>query len=217
MGSKIEAPLRIKKVKKKLLLLKLSRYFIYLDNLDCDKTILMPMKSSSSILLCAASLLFVSCQGMKLPWAKTADTATQDASNQWAQGGTYQNQYSQPQQQDWSQPQQNWAQQGQPQQNWSSNDGAQAYPAGAAVGGNNAAGNGWDASGSQDWSQASQQAANSSYKPTSSGGGTRYTVRKGDTLYRIASNNGTTVTKLMASNSLSNANMIRIGQTLRIP
>ncbi|MDQ2980568.1 MAG: transglycosylase SLT domain-containing protein, partial [Acidobacteriota bacterium] len=45
----------------------------------------------------------------------------------------------------------------------------------------------------------------------------RYRVRGGDTLYRIAARNGTTVARLMHANDLSSAAEIRPGDRLRIP
>jgi len=45
----------------------------------------------------------------------------------------------------------------------------------------------------------------------------RYKVRGGDTLFRIAKKNGTTVEQLMSANSLSSATEIRPGDTIRIP
>ncbi len=44
-----------------------------------------------------------------------------------------------------------------------------------------------------------------------------YTVRSGDTLYRIALRHGTTVQKLAAANNITNINLIRVGQVLIIP
>ena len=46
---------------------------------------------------------------------------------------------------------------------------------------------------------------------------TTYTVKSGDTLSAIASRNGVTVAALAAANKISNANLIRVGQTLTIP
>ena len=43
-----------------------------------------------------------------------------------------------------------------------------------------------------------------------------YTVKKGDTLYSIATNNNTTVDKLKQLNNLT-SNILTIGQTLKIP
>ena len=44
-----------------------------------------------------------------------------------------------------------------------------------------------------------------------------YTVRSGDTLGSIASRHGTSVSALVQLNQLSNPNLIRIGQVLRVP
>jgi LysM repeat protein len=52
--------------------------------------------------------------------------------------------------------------------------------------------------------------------PAPSTGGT-YTVRAGDTLYRIASQFGTNVVALAAANNISNPNYIWVGQVLTIP
>ncbi len=52
--------------------------------------------------------------------------------------------------------------------------------------------------------------------PDSSNGGTVYTVKAGDTLSKIAKNQGTTVKALRAENNLR-TDMIRVGQKLRIP
>lgn len=43
-----------------------------------------------------------------------------------------------------------------------------------------------------------------------------YTVRAGDTLYSIATRHNTTVSELVRLNNLSNPNLIRVGQVLRI-
>lgn len=47
--------------------------------------------------------------------------------------------------------------------------------------------------------------------------GDTYIVRAGDTLYRIAIRNGTTVATLVALNNLSNPNRIFVGQTINLP
>lgn len=44
-----------------------------------------------------------------------------------------------------------------------------------------------------------------------------YTVRSGDTLYAIARRYGTTVSRLASINSISNINLIRVGQVIRLP
>ena len=51
----------------------------------------------------------------------------------------------------------------------------------------------------------------------SGGASSAYTVRSGDTLGLIASRHDTSVAALVAANSLRNANLIRIGQVLRVP
>ena len=43
-----------------------------------------------------------------------------------------------------------------------------------------------------------------------------YTVARGDTLIRIAFRNGTTVSKIVADNSIRNRNVIRVGQPLKV-
>lgn len=52
-------------------------------------------------------------------------------------------------------------------------------------------------------------------KATSSGSGKYYTVKKGDTLYRIATKHGITVQKLRKLNGMKNDN-IRVGQKLKV-
>ena len=47
--------------------------------------------------------------------------------------------------------------------------------------------------------------------------GTEYTVRAGDTLFRIAVNNGVTVSELAAANGITNPSLIYTGQVLIIP
>ncbi|MFC4736068.1 LysM peptidoglycan-binding domain-containing protein [Bacillus daqingensis] len=44
-----------------------------------------------------------------------------------------------------------------------------------------------------------------------------YTVKSGDTLYAIAVKNNTTVQKLTSLNGISNPNLIRVGQVLKLP
>ena len=46
---------------------------------------------------------------------------------------------------------------------------------------------------------------------------TTYTVKAGDTLYAIAQRFNTTVAKLAAANNITNVNLLRIGQVLKIP
>lgn len=48
-------------------------------------------------------------------------------------------------------------------------------------------------------------------------GGTTHTVRSGETLSGIARQHGTTVAELQRLNNISNANLIRVGQVLRLP
>ena len=48
------------------------------------------------------------------------------------------------------------------------------------------------------------------------GSTTTYTVKSGDTLYKIARQFGTTVQQLVTANQISNPNLIRVGQTLII-
>lgn len=62
-------------------------------------------------------------------------------------------------------------------------------------------------------STASKSKSKSSAK---SGSSTKYVVKKGDTVERIARRYGTTVSKLKAANGLR-SDLIRIGQTLKIP
>ena len=50
---------------------------------------------------------------------------------------------------------------------------------------------------------------------TKGGSGKYYTVRKGDTLYRIASKHGLTVQKLKKLNGMKSDN-IRVGQKLKV-
>jgi len=63
-----------------------------------------------------------------------------------------------------------------------------------------------------------QSAVASKKKPTSSGGGgaVYYKVKKGDTLGKIASRNGTTVQKLCKLNGLKPNTTLKIGQRIRV-
>lgn len=54
------------------------------------------------------------------------------------------------------------------------------------------------------------------YQGTSSST-TTYTVKSGDTLYKIANQYGVTVQQLVTANRLANPNLIRVGQVLTIP
>lgn len=47
--------------------------------------------------------------------------------------------------------------------------------------------------------------------------GATYTVKAGDTMYSIATRYGVTVSALAAANNISNVNLIRVGQVLKIP
>ena len=53
--------------------------------------------------------------------------------------------------------------------------------------------------------------------PEDTGAAATYTVQRGDTLFRIAVRNGTTVAALVSANNLANANIIFAGQTLTLP
>ncbi|WP_244885794.1 LysM peptidoglycan-binding domain-containing protein [Carnobacterium viridans] len=46
---------------------------------------------------------------------------------------------------------------------------------------------------------------------------TNYTVKSGDTLYSIARKHGITVQQIVTTNKLTNANLIKVGQVLKIP
>ena len=59
---------------------------------------------------------------------------------------------------------------------------------------------------------------NSSNNPPASNNNTQvYTVKAGDTLSAIALRHGTTVSQLVSLNAISNPNLIRIGQSIRLP
>ncbi len=59
--------------------------------------------------------------------------------------------------------------------------------------------------------------AASAIAPAASGSSVTYVVRPGDTVYRIATRYGTTVTAVAQANNLANANTIYVGQVLIIP
>lgn len=63
---------------------------------------------------------------------------------------------------------------------------------------------------------ASQQTSNST-SSTAAQSETVYTVQKGDTLSKIASKYGTTWQKLASYNGIANANVISVGQKIKIP
>lgn len=54
-------------------------------------------------------------------------------------------------------------------------------------------------------------------KPTPTPVALTYTVKKGDTLYSIAKKYGVTVQDIVTTNKLANANVIKIGQVIKIP
>lgn len=61
------------------------------------------------------------------------------------------------------------------------------------------------------------QLMNPSIRPTLPTTGTTYVVRSGDTLYRIANQYNTTVRRIADLNGITNVNLIRVGQVLRLP
>ena len=61
------------------------------------------------------------------------------------------------------------------------------------------------------------QLMNPSIQPTLPTTGTTYVVRNGDTLYRIANQYNTTVRRIADLNGITNVNLIRVGQVLRLP
>ena len=61
------------------------------------------------------------------------------------------------------------------------------------------------------------QLMNPSIQPTLPTTGTSYVVRSGDTLYRIANQYNTTVRRIADLNGITNVNLIRVGQVLRLP
>jgi LysM repeat protein len=64
--------------------------------------------------------------------------------------------------------------------------------------------------------QPSEEPTEPAPKKRSTSGGGSYTVRAGDTLYRIALNHHTTVSKLKSTNGLT-SDLIRPGQKLTLP
>lgn len=67
----------------------------------------------------------------------------------------------------------------------------------------------------QDYQPQQDYTPSPSPKKRSSSGGS-YTVKQGDTLYRIALNHGTTVSRLKSTNGLT-SDLIRPGQQLTLP
>ncbi|GEL07855.1 LysM peptidoglycan-binding domain-containing protein [Salisediminibacterium halotolerans] len=59
--------------------------------------------------------------------------------------------------------------------------------------------------------------ATASPSPSPSPSTANYTVKSGDTLYAIARRYNTSVQKITSANNISNINVIRIGQVLKIP
>lgn len=68
---------------------------------------------------------------------------------------------------------------------------------------------------SQKPAQQPQQSSGSA--PAAAAGEQTYTVKKGDTLSKIASKYGTTYQKLASYNGIANPNVINVGQIIRIP
>jgi len=58
-------------------------------------------------------------------------------------------------------------------------------------------------------------AAKKASAPAKSSGG-NYTVKRGDTLSRIAKANGTSVSALVSANGIANANVLKVGATLKV-
>lgn len=59
--------------------------------------------------------------------------------------------------------------------------------------------------------------ATDSFQPAPSAGGTRYTVRPGDTLSAIGARFGVSYMSIARANNIANPNLIRVGQQLVIP
>ncbi len=64
--------------------------------------------------------------------------------------------------------------------------------------------------------QATYAQASSPAKPTSAGGSKYYTIRRGDTLSRIASRHGTTVSTLCRLNGLTTSSKLNIGKKIQL-
>ena len=64
---------------------------------------------------------------------------------------------------------------------------------------------------------AGLQASSGAAAPGASGGSLEYTVVEGDTLASIAQRHNTTVAAIVAENNLENADVIRVGDVLRLP
>lgn len=65
--------------------------------------------------------------------------------------------------------------------------------------------------------KAGKAASDTSSKPTSSTKEQTYTVKKGDTLSKIAAKYGTTYQKLASYNGIANPDKISVGQVLKLP
>ncbi|MBP7950190.1 MAG: LysM peptidoglycan-binding domain-containing protein [Verrucomicrobiales bacterium] len=170
------------------------------------------MKFISYSLLVSACLL-TSCQNFKLPWKKDTAAvndpygATGDYANgQYGQYGQYPQQPQQPYGNGSYYPQQPYGNMpNTPQQPYAgANYGAeqaQVYPAGGA---------GYAPPAMDDYSEPAP------VRNSSSGGSRKYTVKRGDTLFGISKRTGASVSRIMSLNGL-NSDLIRVGQTLRIP
>jgi resuscitation-promoting factor RpfA len=53
-------------------------------------------------------------------------------------------------------------------------------------------------------------------KAAAKSGGGNYTVKRGDTLGRIAKTHGTSVSALVSANGIANANVLKVGATLKV-
>lgn len=45
----------------------------------------------------------------------------------------------------------------------------------------------------------------------------KYTVKKGDSLYKIAKDHGCSIAQIIALNKIANANLIKVGEVLTLP